>query len=320
MLRLQFPPPAAASAPRIRSSVRAGRTSGRHSGCQSLLSWPAPSSSENRPRYDPAQPPEFAIVAALAGRSSAGLNPAFRYVRRLSSVTVPGIGLQGNLRILFKLKMLPQAFQNLRGPLPQEEGKAFRRRRRQRSPSGPVRTDACPRIAVFQSPASAPPHISSVFPVLAGNDRKSQYPHFRAQNGIWTYSSSSFFIPVPFSDSRRHKGNGGAASAAPPRLFYLSSSFSTLMNAFCGISTFPHLAHALLAFLLFFQQLLLPADIAAVALGQHVLSQRLYRLSGDDFGTDGRLGSGSRKAAAESLPSAFRTSSVPVHRRSLQKR
>ena len=42
-------------------------------------------------------------------------------------------------------------------------------------------------------------------------------------------------------------------------------------------------AHTLLAFLLLFQQLLLTGDIAAVALGKHILTQRLDGLTGDDL-------------------------------------
>ena len=47
--------------------------------------------------------------------------------------------------------------------------------------------------------------------------------------------------------------------------------------------------HPLLAFLLLFQQLLFPGDIAAVALGQHVLAQGLDGFPGDDLAADGRL-------------------------------
>ena len=49
------------------------------------------------------------------------------------------------------------------------------------------------------------------------------------------------------------------------------------------------LAHFLLAFLLLLQQLLLAGDVAAVALGQHVLAHGPDRLSGDDLAADGRL-------------------------------
>src|SRR4029078_3197843 len=49
------------------------------------------------------------------------------------------------------------------------------------------------------------------------------------------------------------------------------------------------LLHALLARLLFLQQLPFARDIAAIALRQHVLAQRLYRLARDDMRTDDTL-------------------------------
>src|SRR5690349_5041536 len=50
-----------------------------------------------------------------------------------------------------------------------------------------------------------------------------------------------------------------------------------------------HLAHALLALLLLLQELLLAADVAAIALGQHVLAQRADRLARDHPTADRRL-------------------------------
>src|SRR5712691_12712916 len=47
--------------------------------------------------------------------------------------------------------------------------------------------------------------------------------------------------------------------------------------------------HALLACLLLLEQLALARDVAAVALGEHVLAQRLHRFAGDDAAADGRL-------------------------------
>ena len=47
--------------------------------------------------------------------------------------------------------------------------------------------------------------------------------------------------------------------------------------------------HPLLAFLLLLQQLLLTGDVAAVALGQHVLTDGLDGLTGDDLAADGCL-------------------------------
>src|SRR5215207_3555279 len=49
------------------------------------------------------------------------------------------------------------------------------------------------------------------------------------------------------------------------------------------------LLHPLLALLLLLEQLPLPADVAAVALREHVLAPCLDRLAGDDPGADRRL-------------------------------
>src|SRR5216117_967224 len=50
-----------------------------------------------------------------------------------------------------------------------------------------------------------------------------------------------------------------------------------------------HLLHPLLSFLLLFEQLALPRDVAAVALGGHVLAQRPDRPARDHLGPDRRL-------------------------------
>src|SRR5579885_3655900 len=49
------------------------------------------------------------------------------------------------------------------------------------------------------------------------------------------------------------------------------------------------LAHALLALFLLLEELALAADVAAVALGGHVLAQRADRLARDDAAADRRL-------------------------------
>ena len=64
-------------------------------------------------------------------------------------------------------------------------------------------------------------------------------------------------------------------------------------------------AHLLLAFLLLFQQLLLPADVAAVALGQHVLPHGLDGLAGDDLAADGRLDGDLEELAGDVLLQLF---------------
>ena len=49
------------------------------------------------------------------------------------------------------------------------------------------------------------------------------------------------------------------------------------------------LLHALLASLLFLEQLTLTTDVAAIALGRDVLSHLFHGLTGYDFGSDGSL-------------------------------
>src|SRR6266849_4680513 len=51
----------------------------------------------------------------------------------------------------------------------------------------------------------------------------------------------------------------------------------------------PHHLHALLAFLLLLEELLLARDVAAVALGEHVLALRLHGLARYDLAPDGGL-------------------------------
>src|SRR5690625_6519968 len=53
--------------------------------------------------------------------------------------------------------------------------------------------------------------------------------------------------------------------------------------------------HPLLPLLLLLQQLALARDVAAVALGEHVLADRTHCLPGDDPGADGRLRSEERR-------------------------
>src|SRR2546428_4839350 len=50
-----------------------------------------------------------------------------------------------------------------------------------------------------------------------------------------------------------------------------------------------HHLHALLAFLLLLEELLLPRDVTAVALGEHILALRLHGLARDHLASDGGL-------------------------------
>lgn len=65
------------------------------------------------------------------------------------------------------------------------------------------------------------------------------------------------------------------------------------------------LAHLLFALLLLFQQLLLAGDIAAVALGQHVLAHGLDGLTGDDLAADGGLHRDLEQGAGNVIPQLF---------------
>ena len=62
------------------------------------------------------------------------------------------------------------------------------------------------------------------------------------------------------------------------------------------------LAHLLFALFLLFQQLFLAGDVAAVALGQHILAHGLDRLAGDDLAADGRLNGDLEEVARDVVP------------------
>ena len=62
------------------------------------------------------------------------------------------------------------------------------------------------------------------------------------------------------------------------------------------------LAHLLFALFLLFQQFFLAGDVAAVALGQHILAHGLDRLAGDDLAADGRLNGDLEEVARDVIP------------------
>src|SRR5581483_1608137 len=70
--------------------------------------------------------------------------------------------------------------------------------------------------------------------------------------------------------------------------------------------------HALLAFLLFFEQLAFARDVAAVTLRQHVLAHRLDRLAGDHARTDGRLDRDFKHLARDELAHLFDQRAPPA--------
>src|SRR2546421_4892291 len=63
--------------------------------------------------------------------------------------------------------------------------------------------------------------------------------------------------------------------------------------------------HALLALLLFFEELALARDVAAVALGEDVLAERLDGLARDDLVADGGLYRHFKKLARDELAHAL---------------
>ena len=79
------------------------------------------------------------------------------------------------------------------------------------------------------------------------------------------------------------------ADAAHLPLRPSAPSWSTARKASCGISTLPTRFMRVFALLLLLQQLALAGDVAAVALGEHVLAHRPHRLAGDDPAADRRL-------------------------------
>ena len=64
---------------------------------------------------------------------------------------------------------------------------------------------------------------------------------------------------------------------------------STSINASLGISTVPNWRMRFLPSFCFSNSFFFARDVAAVALGQHVLAHGFHRLAGDDLAADGRL-------------------------------
>ena len=76
-------------------------------------------------------------------------------------------------------------------------------------------------------------------------------------------------------------------------------------KGFTGQGDAAELAHLLFALLLLFQQFLLAGDIAAVALGQHVLAHGLDGLAGNDLAADGGLHRDLKQGAGNVVPQLF---------------
>ena len=90
---------------------------------------------------------------------------------------------------------------------------------------------------------------------------------------------------------------------------------STARNASCGISTLPTCFIRFLPSFCFSSSLRLRRDVAAVALGGHVLAHGLDRLAGDDPRADGGLDRRPRTGAAGSARAASRPAPGPAARR-----
>lgn len=103
------------------------------------------------------------------------------------------------------------------------------------------------------SRSNASTYLSCV-PHSAGKLRKSQYPHFFAQNGMWIYNSMPALVLIKLQNIEE----------GVLRDFNVSD-----------------LTHLLLSFLLFLQELLLAGDISAIAFCKYILAESLYGLSRD---------------------------------------
>src|SRR4051812_29281142 len=104
-------------------------------------------------------------------------------------------------------------------------------------------------------------------------------------NNEWRNERKVVYRPT-FDTSQRPKRSRGAGRRKANRLI------PAFQNGHEGLLRDVHAAdalHALLAFLLFLQQLAFAGDVAAVALGGDVLADGLDGLAGDDLAADGGL-------------------------------
>ena len=103
----------------------------------------------------------------------------------------------------------------------------------------------------------------------------------------------------------RHTPWAPRGEAFDPRLSTFDSPDSCLQHLNERLLRNIHRAegfHAFFAFLLFFEQLAFARDVAAVALGRHVFSERTHGFAGDDLAADGPPGWPPGIAGAGSLP------------------
>ena len=85
----------------------------------------------------------------------------------------------------------------------------------------------------------------------------------------------------------------------PDLSLYLSSILSTARNASLGTETVPNWRMRFLPSFCFSSSFFFRDDVAAVALGQHVLAHGLDGFTGDDLAADGRLNGNFKQLARE---------------------
>src|SRR5262245_66330088 len=97
-------------------------------------------------------------------------------------------------------------------------------------------------------------------------------------------------IDSKYSRSVDFLNDGAAATAVAIRsIIGAGAHFQHGQKRFLRDLDLPDAFHAFFTFFLLFQQLSLPRDVAAVALGEDVLAQRLHSFARDDAAADGRL-------------------------------
>ncbi|CAN4021999.1 Antirestriction protein (ArdA), partial [Dysosmobacter welbionis] len=102
------------------------------------------------------------------------------------------------------------------------------------------------------------------------------------QSGQAEPARSKGFLPKPLDAAPAAPGRWPGKAGLLVQLEHCEKCLRRDLHASQG-------AHLFLALLLLFQQLLLAADVAAVALGQHILPHSLDGLPGDDPAANGRL-------------------------------
>ena len=101
---------------------------------------------------------------------------------------------------------------------------------------------------------------------------------------------NGFVLPCPIAFLFVYRNSQTSSALTPSFLsiaYYFSSTSKSRGRLPAEFRRCPPASYAFTSLLLF-EQLALTRDVAAVALGQNVLAQRLHVLAGDDVRTDGR--------------------------------